>query len=40
VARPSIARALGEMEDEGMIKADGKLIVIVDIGKLKDLTTD
>jgi len=40
VARPSIARALGEMEDEGMIKADGKLIVIVDIGKLKDMTTD
>ncbi len=38
VARPSIARALGEMEDQGMIKAEGKLIKIIDFHKFAALT--
>jgi CRP/FNR family transcriptional regulator, dissimilatory nitrate respiration regulator len=40
VARPSVARALGEMEEEGLIKASGKNITIRDKMKLKQLTSD
>jgi CRP/FNR family transcriptional regulator, dissimilatory nitrate respiration regulator len=40
VARPSVARALGEMEEEGLIKASGKNITIRDKMKLKQLTND
>jgi len=38
VARPSIGRAIGEMESEGLIKAEGKMITILDIKKLSDIT--
>jgi len=38
VARPSIGRAIGEMESEGLIKADGKMITILDIKKLSEIT--
>lgn len=40
VARPSIARALGEMEDEGYLSATGRTIIISDREKLKELTSD
>ncbi len=40
VARPSIARALGELEDEGYIEAKGKSIKIIDKKGLADLTID
>jgi len=40
VARPSIARALGEMEEEGYIQAKGKNIKILDKKRLGELTTD
>jgi CRP/FNR family transcriptional regulator, dissimilatory nitrate respiration regulator len=40
VARPSIARALGELEDEGYIEAKGKSIKIIDKEGLADLTVD
>jgi CRP/FNR family transcriptional regulator, dissimilatory nitrate respiration regulator len=40
VTRPSIARALGEMEALGLIKAEGKTISITDFRKLAALTTD
>jgi CRP-like cAMP-binding protein len=40
VARPSIARALGEMEDEGYIEAKGKTIKIIDKEGLAELTID
>lgn len=40
VARPSVARALGEMEEEGLIKAQGKQITILDKQKLTLLTRD
>ncbi len=40
VARPSIARALGELEDEGYIEAKGKSIKIIDKAGLADLTID
>jgi len=40
VARPSVARALREMEDEGYIKARGKNIQILDKEKLGNLTVD
>jgi CRP-like cAMP-binding protein len=40
VARPSVARALSEMEDEGIIIASGKEIEIVDQKKLSELTSD
>jgi CRP-like cAMP-binding protein len=40
VARPSIARALGELETQGIIKADGKLISITDYKRLSELTSD
>jgi CRP/FNR family transcriptional regulator, dissimilatory nitrate respiration regulator len=39
VARPSIARALGEMEEEGLIEAKGKTIRIIDNNRLGMLTT-
>jgi CRP-like cAMP-binding protein len=40
VARPSVARALGEMEEEGIIEARGKNIRVIDKRRLADLTTD
>jgi len=40
VARPSVARALGEMEDEGLILARGKNIKILDRVNLTKLTAD
>jgi CRP-like cAMP-binding protein len=40
VARPSVARALGEMEEEGLILASGKNITIRDKTRLKLLTSD
>ncbi len=40
VARPSIARALGEMEEEGLIIAKGKNIKILAKKKLTALTTE
>jgi len=40
VARPSVARALGEIEDEGLIEARGKKIKILDKAGLAKLTAD
>jgi len=40
VARPSIARALGEMEEEGLIIAKGKNISILNRERLSELTSD
>ena len=40
VARPSIARALREMEDEGLIMAKGKEITILNEKELKLMTID
>jgi CRP-like cAMP-binding protein len=40
VARPSVARALGELEEEGYIEAKGKSIKIIDKEGLAELTTD
>ncbi len=40
VARPSIARALGDMEEEGIIEASGKHIKILNRKKLSDLIDD
>jgi CRP-like cAMP-binding protein len=40
VARPSVARALGEMEEEGLIEARGKNISITDRDRLALLTAD
>jgi CRP-like cAMP-binding protein len=40
VARPSVARALGEIEDEGLIEARGKNIKILDRAGLVMLTAD
>ena len=34
VTRPSVARALGEMEQEGVIEARGKNINVLDSGRL------
>lgn len=34
VARPSVARALGEMEDEGLLEARGKIIRVFDKRKI------
>jgi len=39
VARPSIARALGEMEEERIIEANGKTIKIIDKKRLGMLTS-
>jgi CRP-like cAMP-binding protein len=40
VARPSVARALGDLETEGYIEAKGKNIKILDKKGLAELTTD
>ena len=40
VARPSVARALGEMEEDGLIEARGKNIKINEKLKLAALTID
>jgi CRP-like cAMP-binding protein len=40
VARPSVARALGDMEEEGLIEANGKNIIIIDRQRLVNLTAD
>jgi len=40
VARPSVARALGEMEQEGLIQAKGKNIRVLDRGKLTSLMAE
>jgi CRP-like cAMP-binding protein len=40
VARPSVARAIGEMEKDGLIRADGKNITITNRKGLADLTID
>jgi CRP-like cAMP-binding protein len=39
-ARPSVARALHELEEKGYIKAKGKKITIIDKAGLADLTLD
>jgi CRP/FNR family transcriptional regulator, dissimilatory nitrate respiration regulator len=39
VARPSLARALKELEDEKMVEAMGKVICVVDRKKLAELTS-
>ena len=40
VTRPSVARALGEMEEDGLILARGKIITIIDRKRLAGLTSD
>jgi CRP-like cAMP-binding protein len=40
VARPSVARAIGDMEEEGLIEAKGKNIRIIDRQRLVELTAD
>jgi CRP-like cAMP-binding protein len=40
VARPSVARALGELEDDGLIEANGKNIRIINKKSLADLTME
>jgi CRP-like cAMP-binding protein len=40
VARPSVARALGEMEDGGLIEAKGKYIRVIDKVRLERLTSE
>jgi CRP-like cAMP-binding protein len=40
VARPSIARALGEMEDDGYLEARGKNVKLIDKEGLANLTRD
>jgi CRP-like cAMP-binding protein len=40
VARPSVARALGELEDRGYLRADGKIITILDKKGLGEMKTD
>jgi CRP-like cAMP-binding protein len=40
VARPSVSRALGELEQEGLIEASGKIIRILDRKGLSGLTLD
>lgn len=40
VARPSVARALGDLQEEGFIEAKGKNIKIIDKEGLADLTID
>jgi CRP-like cAMP-binding protein len=37
VARPSLARAMGEMSDEGMISVDRKVVRILDRRKLREV---
>lgn len=38
VTRPSLARAIGEMEDEGLISVDRREVRLLDIGGLSKLT--
>jgi len=40
VARPSVARALGEMEEDGLISASAKNIRIIDRNRLSALTAE
>jgi CRP/FNR family transcriptional regulator, dissimilatory nitrate respiration regulator len=40
VTRPSVARAIGELEEDGFIAAKGKLITIVDKNGLSDIASD
>lgn len=40
VARPSVARAIGDLEEDGLIQAKGKNIKILDKKGLADLTID
>ncbi|MBK7133812.1 MAG: Crp/Fnr family transcriptional regulator [Bacteroidales bacterium] len=40
VARPSVARALGELEEEGLIEAKGKSIRVINKSGLTNLTAD
>lgn len=40
VARPSVGRVLGELEEEGYIEAKGKHITIIDREGLSELTAD
>ena len=40
VARPSVGRVLGELEEEGYIEAKGKHITIIDREGLTELTSD
>ncbi len=40
VTRPSVARAIGAMEAEGLIEAKGKIVVILDRERLAGLTSD
>jgi CRP-like cAMP-binding protein len=40
VARPSIARALGDLEDEGIILSQGKNVSVLDVARLTELTLD
>jgi CRP-like cAMP-binding protein len=40
VARPSIARALGDLEDEGIILSQGKNVSVLDVSRLTELTLD
>ncbi|MCU0454806.1 MAG: Crp/Fnr family transcriptional regulator [Bacteroidales bacterium] len=40
VARPSVARAVGELEDEGCIEASGKQILVTDRKRLLQMTDD
>lgn len=40
VARPSLSRVLGELEDEGLIEARGKAIKVIDRTRLLKLTSD
>jgi CRP-like cAMP-binding protein len=40
VARPSISRVIGEMEDEGIIITKGKLLKIIDKKRLTELTIE
>ena len=40
VARPSVSRALGEMEEDGLILAKGKNLRIIDRKRLAGLTSD
>jgi CRP-like cAMP-binding protein len=40
VTRPSVARAIGELEEDGYIAAKGKLITIVNKKGLSDLVSE
>jgi CRP-like cAMP-binding protein len=37
VARPSLARSLGEMEEDGLIQSERKVITVLDLEKIKKL---